>query len=169
MSARRILVAGIGNILVGDDGFGVEVARRIAREPLPPNVMVRDFGICGMDLVFALLDGFDAAILVDVTQRGEPPGTLYVLDLDNDHASGEEQPPQIAGHEMDPARVLQLVKWMGGGVTCLRLVGCEPETFGDDDEVVCGLSESVASAVTPAVVRVCSLIDALNESARSHA
>ena len=76
----RILIAGIGNIFLGDDAFGVEVARRLVRRRLPDGVRVVDFGIRGLDLTYALLDGYEAVILVDAAPRGGPPGTLYVLE-----------------------------------------------------------------------------------------
>ncbi|MGH7848434.1 MAG: hydrogenase maturation protease, partial [Candidatus Binatia bacterium] len=77
MTPAKILVAGIGNIFLGDDGFGVEVARELAKRKLPESVRVVDFGIRGFDLAYALLDGYDLTILVDAAPRGGLPGTLY--------------------------------------------------------------------------------------------
>src|SRR6516225_7125141 len=82
MEQPRILVAGIGNIFLGDDAFGVEVARRLAARPQPDGVRVADFGIRGIDLTYALLDGYETVILVDATPRGGQPGTLYVIEPD---------------------------------------------------------------------------------------
>jgi hydrogenase maturation protease len=143
----RILVAGIGNIFFGDDGFGVEVSRRLAGRPLPEGVRVADFGIRGIDLTYALLDGWDAAILVDAAPRGGRPGTLYVLEpqLDADARASLEP------HGMDPAKVLALVREMGGTPPLLRVVACEP---GQGGEFEMGLSPAVEAAVDPAVALV---------------
>jgi len=144
---KRILVAGVGNIFLGDDGFGVEVSRRLAGRPLPDGVRVVDFGIRGLDLTYTLLDGWDAAILVDAAPRGGRPGTLYVLEprLDPD------APAAIEPHAMDPAKVLALVREMGGTPPLMRVVGCEPEAAGDFEV---GLSPAVQAAVDPAVALV---------------
>src|ERR1700731_2838035 len=102
-----ILIAGMGNIFKGDDGFGVEVAQRLARINLPDGVKVIDFGICGIDLAYALLDGYGAAVLVDTVQRGEAPGTVYVIAPDwptEEEATQDEL--QIAPHDLDPMKVL---------------------------------------------------------------
>src|SRR5437763_5407130 len=109
MKAVRILVAGIGNIFLGDDAFGVEVVRRLSVRPLPPGVEVRDFGIRGLDLVWAVQDGYEAVILVDAACRGGLPGTLCVLEP-------EPGPPAVSvePHQLDPARVLQLVQAEAG-------------------------------------------------------
>ena len=95
--ARRVLVAGIGNVFLGDDGFGVALAGRLARHALPPGVDVADFGIRGMDLAYALGDGYDAAVLLDAAPRGEPPGTLSVIEPEI-----EEGEVPIDAHGMDP-------------------------------------------------------------------
>ena len=152
----KILVAGIGNVLLGDDGFGVEVAHRLAGRALPESVRVAEFGIRGMDLVFALLGGYDAAILVDVVNRGGSPGTLYVIEPRV--APDDEVGPDT--HEMHPARVLALAEAMGGHVATMRLVGCEPATI-DLDELTMGLSASVAAAVEPAMALVESIVAGL--------
>ena len=118
MSERTILVAGIGNIFLGDDGFGVEVAQQLAARPQPDGVRVADYGIRGFDLAFALLDEPEATILIDAMPRGQAPGTVYVLepDLDGDatpatpdHAEGSFQ-----GHAMTPDFVFALVRTLGG-------------------------------------------------------
>src|SRR5208283_2780861 len=124
MSKPRILVAGIGNIFLGDDAFGVEVARRMAGQPQPEGVAVKDFGIRGLDLAFSLLEGYDLTILVDALPRGGPPGTLYVLEPDPaDLEPGAES--MVETHGMDPVKVLRLVKSMGGDCGAVRVVGCQ--------------------------------------------
>jgi hydrogenase maturation protease len=164
MSADTILVAGIGNIFLGDDGFGVEVAQQLATRPLPQRVRVADFGIRGFDLAFAMLDEPEATILIDAMPRGEAPGTVYVLepDLDDgssrapDHADGSFQ-----GHAMTPASVFALVRTMGGSPRNVTVVGCEPLTLGPENEGHMGLSEPVALAVPEAVALVERLLERL--------
>ncbi|MGQ0793279.1 MAG: hydrogenase maturation protease [Deltaproteobacteria bacterium] len=162
--SERILIAGIGNIFLGDDGFGVEVAGRLAGRAMPEGVRVADYGIRGFDLAYALMDPYDAAILVDAMPRGDVPGTLYVVEPDMDEiqleGGGEGGGVSLETHGMNPARVLQLVKTMGGaGCKRILVVGCEPFTFGsDDDEGYIGLSEPVRSAVDEAVKLVESLV-----------
>jgi hydrogenase maturation protease len=155
----RILVAGIGNIFLGDDAFGVEVVRRLAWRDLPDYVRVVDYGIRGLDLAYALQDDYDLAILVDATGRGEEPGTLYVLEpeLNNADAAGNA-PILLEAHGMNPMRVLEMVRAMGGRPKRVLMVGCEPETLGDEFEGTMGLSAPVASAVGEAVAIVESLI-----------
>src|SRR5689334_8572384 len=116
MSVPRILVAGIGNIFLGDDAFGVEVAQRLARRAWPEGVRVVDFGIRGLDLAYALLDGYDAAILVDAAPRGGPPGSLYVIEPSEGGPAGQDEVGAgtlIEGHGMDPVKVLRLVAALG--------------------------------------------------------
>ena len=115
MTHPRVLVAGVGNIFLGDDAFGVEVVRELARRPLPDGVRVVDFGIRGLDLTYALLDGYEAVILVDATPRGGPPGTLYVLEVEPPApGGGRGRGPPAEGHNIDPVRVLRLAAAMGG-------------------------------------------------------
>jgi hydrogenase maturation protease len=163
MSDARILIAGIGNIFLGDDAFGVEVAQRLIRRPQPPGVRVRDFGIRGLDLTYALLDDCDAAILIDAVPRGEAPGTLYVIEPDPaDVASAElSGVPLIDTHEMNPARVLRLVAAMGGHLQKILLVGCEPTPHGDDADMQLSLSPPVSAAIDQAVLLVESLVQRL--------
>jgi hydrogenase maturation protease len=150
MSDRRILVAGIGNVFFGDDAFGVEVARRLAARPQPPGVDVADVGIRGLDLAYALADGYAAAVLVDAMPRGAAPGTLTVLEP-------ESAPAPAAGladtHGLDPATIVRLVRGWGVALPALRVVGCEP-ALTDDAEMSMGLSAPVAAAVDEAVVLV---------------
>ncbi|HET6375017.1 MAG TPA: hydrogenase maturation protease [Methylocella sp.] len=151
----KILVAGIGNIFRGDDAFGVEVVRQLTKQPLPPGVTVIDFGIRGIDLTYALLDGYDAAILVDTAQRGEAPGTVSVIAPETD-AAEPAQPEELClePHNLDPAKVLRLVSALGGSCRNILLVACEPETFGDDSDGMMGLSAPVAAAVGEAALAV---------------
>jgi hydrogenase maturation protease len=148
----RVLIAGIGNIFDGDDAFGVEVAQRMATRPRPAGVAVVDFGIRGFDLAFALLDGYEMSILVDVVERGGLPGTLYVIAPDLDHFGPAAAEPD--SHGMNPVRVLRLAKELGGPAGNVLLVGCEPQTFGPSEEGQMGLSSVVAEAVDLAIVKI---------------
>jgi hydrogenase maturation protease len=165
MSRPRILIAGVGNIFLGDDAFGVEVAQRLVRRPLPDGVRVVDFGIRGLDLVYALLDGHDAVILVDAVPCGGAPGTLYVIEPE---AGGPTGPAgAVAGleaHGLDPAKVLRLAASMGGRTDHVLLVGCEPGPLPDPEEMHMGLSAPVAAAVDEAVSLVESLVAKLLRS-----
>jgi hydrogenase maturation protease len=157
----RVLIACIGNIFLGDDGFGVEVARRLLARPLPEGVRVVDFGIRGFDLTFALLDDLvDVVILVDAAPRGEPAGTLYVIEPESDEA-GEPEPGEllIDPHSMDPAKVLRLAKVLGAQVKRVLLVGCEPGPIATDPDFAPGLSEPVQLAVDGAIEMIDSLIE----------
>ncbi|HTU92199.1 MAG TPA: hydrogenase maturation protease [Gemmataceae bacterium] len=158
MTQPRILIAGIGNIFLGDDAFGVEVAQRLARCRLPEEVRVVDFGIRGLDLAYALLDGYEIVILVDAIPRGGTAGSLYVLEPD----FGDNAGPSGAGtlldmHRLDPVKVLRLAAEMGAKVERLLLVGCEPEMTGDAEEMRDGLSDAVRLAVDRAIPLIESL------------
>jgi hydrogenase maturation protease len=144
----RVLVAGIGNVFLGDDGFGVEVVRRLAQRPLPEGVRVVDFGIRGLDLSYELLDGYDLAILVDAAPRGHAGGTVHVLEPEADE---DPRSADLDTHGMHPAKSLALARAMGGRLPRLRVVGCEPVSFGDAIEGTMGLSPPVAAAVDEAV------------------
>ncbi len=162
MTDKGVLVAGIGNVFLGDDAFGVEVAQRLSQRQLPQRVRVVDFGIRGMDLSYALLDGFDQAILVDARQQGGPPGTLYVIEPELEDKPDDADPQDwlLSPHDMDPGKVLRIVKAMGGRCRRILLVGCEPASFGTETEEQgrMGLSEPVAAAVDEAVGLIESLI-----------
>lgn len=147
--SRRVLVAGIGNIFLGDDGFGVAVARRLAGEDLPAGVRVADFGIRGVHLAYELIDGYDTAILVDATSRGDEPGTLYLIepDLEDNKQRRSSGDPVMDAHDMTPESVLALVTVLGGRLGRVLVIGCEPAST---DERM-GLSEPVARAVDEAV------------------
>ncbi|MDR3638158.1 MAG: hydrogenase maturation protease [Isosphaeraceae bacterium] len=153
MKPPRILVACIGNIFLGDDAFGVEVAQRLAQTGLPEGVRVVDFGIRGLDLAYALLDDHDAVVLVDATPRGGTPGTLYVLEPTLDGLPEDEPAaPAVEGHGMDPVKVLRLAASMGAKLERLRLVGCEPVPPASEHDMSMELSAPVRAAVDPAVV-----------------
>jgi hydrogenase maturation protease len=158
MSNRDILVAGIGNVFLGDDGFGVAVVEQLAVRPQPDRVRVTDFGIRGFDLAFALLDEPEATILVDAMPRGQPPGTVYVLepDLDAEEAASTPDHAQgsFEGHAMTPASVFALVRTLGGTPRNVTVVGCEPLTLGPENVGQMGLSDPVARAVPEAVALV---------------
>jgi len=154
MKRARILVAGVGNIFFGDDAFGVEVARRLARRELPEGVRVVDFGIRGLDLTYALLDGYEAVILVDATPRGGRPGTLYVLEPAAEAPT--DDCPMLETHGLDPVKVLRLAAAMGGRVGRLLVVGCEPAP-AEGEDFRDGLSDAVRTAVDEAVPLIESL------------
>jgi hydrogenase maturation protease len=143
--SRRVLIACAGNIFLGDDGFGVEVARRLAGRALPEGAVVRDFGIRGFDLACALLDGYDVTILVDACPRGAPPGTLYLIEP----GPVDDAPALLEMHAMDPVSVLRTVRAMGGEPGRMLVVGCEPADLESE-----GLSDPVAAAVDGAVALI---------------
>jgi hydrogenase maturation protease len=159
MDAPRVLVAGVGNIFLGDDAFGVEVVRRLTSCPLPQGVIVKDFGIRGLDLAYALLDGgYAATIVVDAAPRGGEPGTLYTIEPDVDEdAFTSHQIAVVQPHGMDPLNVFRLVKSMGGNLKGVLVVGCEPLTLGPAGGAM-GLSAPVEAAVDEAVTLVESLL-----------
>jgi hydrogenase maturation protease len=142
----KILIAGVGNIFLGDDGFGVEVAQSLSKRQLPESVTVKDFGIRGFDLAYALLDPWDGVMIVDALPRGEAPGTLYVIEPDRSATGSAEINP----HGMDPVRVLNLAASMGTISAKVHFVGCEPHDFGDELEGRMGLSSPVQAAVEEA-------------------
>jgi hydrogenase maturation protease len=166
MPAMTILVAGIGNVFMADDGFGVALADRLARRELPPGVEVVDFGIRGMDLAYAMQDGYDVVVLLDATPRGQPPGTLYVIEpeLDDDDVG-------IDAHGMDPVKVLALARALGGRPPRTLVVGCEPKTRmrGDEEDVVADISEPVRAALDEAVLLVESVLAELIAEDRKNA
>ncbi|MEH0548593.1 hydrogenase maturation protease [Streptomyces sp. B21-105] len=147
----RTLVAGIGNVFLGDDGFGVETARRLAERELPAHTEVVDIGVRGVHLAYQLLDGYDTLVLVDATARGEAPGTLYVIE--HDVAGGTPSPAAaMDGHRMTPDTVLALLGALCAGTGTepprrVLVVGCEPASV----EEGIGLSAPVSDAVPRAV------------------
>lgn len=145
----QILVAGVGNIFLGDDGFGVEVARRLAEFNLPPEIRVVDFGVRGLDLAYAFQDGYETTILIDAFPHGKSPGTLSLVKPDLNEfeaAPGNFVDP----HSMHPINVLRMARAMNGSLNRVLLIGCEPATLGGDEGCM-GLSEPVEKAVEQAV------------------
>jgi hydrogenase maturation protease len=145
----RVLVAGIGNVFLGDDGWGVALAGRLAARTLPRGVDVADFGIRGMDLAYAMQDGYRAVVLLDATPRGQPPGTLYVIEPDL-----EDIEMTIDAHGMDPVKVLALARTLGAEALPRTLVvGCEPQTrmSAENDQIVAELTEPVRASLDAAV------------------
>ena len=150
----RTLVAGIGNVFFGDDGFGVEVASRLGRAPLPNTIRVIDAGTRARDLAYELVDGgYEMAILVDAAPRGGRPGTLYVIDPGSTDV-GVQAVAGLDGHSMTPETTLAFVHALGGTPTRILIVGCEPACV---DEGV-GLSDPVNAAVAEAVSMVRDLL-----------
>jgi hydrogenase maturation protease len=149
----RIVVAGVGNIFLGDDGFGAEVARRLAETGLPEGVQVADYGISGMHLAYDLADGCDMTVLIDAAPRGGQPGTITVLEVGPDQlrdlaaAGGPVQGSRLFdGHGMQPEVVFSVLGMLGGNPGRVLLVGCEPAST----EPGIGLSDPVQAAVDEA-------------------
>jgi hydrogenase maturation protease len=144
----RTLIAGVGNIFFGDDGFGVEVAQRMRRRPWPDGVRVEDYGIRGVHLAYELLDGYDALVLADAVPMDEPAGTVVVMEpAPFAPASDRLGGPVLEAHSMDPVVVLDLLAGLGGTVDRVLVVGCAPASL---DEGI-GLSAPVERAVDRAV------------------
>ncbi len=157
----QILVAGIGNIFLGDDGFGVEVARKLAGRKRPEGVKLVDFGIRGMDLAFALMDDYDAVVLIDAAARGEAPGTLSLIE----HDWTCDGPATIETHAMDPVKVIRFAKELGAKSVLTFIVACEPAFIGGGEgyeDVDVSLSEPVRNVLDDAVKMVEMLVERLS-------
>lgn len=154
-----ILVAGVGNIFLGDDAFGVEVALSLTRRRLSESVLVKDFGIRGFDLAYALLDPWAAVIIADAMPHGGTPGTLYVIEP-NLAGLGDPASSDVAlnPHGMDPVQVLNLAASMGAISAQVLIVGCEPNDFGDELDGRMGLSSRVQASVEEAANMVEELV-----------
>jgi hydrogenase maturation protease len=146
-----VVVAGVGNVFLGDDGFGAEVARRLARQPLPAGLEVTDYGIRGLHLAYRLLDPVSLLVVADVARRGGAPGTLYVIEPDVEALA----PGTADGHAFDLAAVFSAVRSMGGELPRIRIVACEPASLGER----IGLSAPVEAAVEPALRLVRELVE----------
>jgi hydrogenase maturation protease len=145
---KQILVAGIGNAWLRDDGFGGEVAKLLSGRELPAGVSVVDFGSGGLDLAYEVMRGYDALILIDVSRQGEPPGTLYLMEVRSEDVDGKIEDGQMLDpHGMDPETVLRFVKYVGGWPGRVFVVACEPEIVED---VGFGLSDPVSASLTRA-------------------
>ena len=157
------MVAGIGNVFLGDDGFGVEVVKELAGRVLPSGAEVRDFGIRGLDLAYALMDDYEAVIFVDAVPRGEEPGTVYLIEPRVEDAEGAN----IDTHGMDPVKVIRFARAMGAELPRTLVVGCEPQLMlsGESyDDMLMELSEPVRGAVGEAANLVESLLIELVEA-----
>ena len=156
---KQILVAGIGNAWMKDDGFGSAVADRLSKRELPSEAAVFDFGTGGLDLAYELMRGYDGLILIDVSRQGGEPGTLYVMSPDEESvAAGIEDGETINPHGMDPQTVLRFVKSLGAWPGKVVIIACEP---AEVEEMGLGLSDDVAGAVDAAVKLVLETIDEL--------
>jgi hydrogenase maturation protease len=155
----RVLVAGIGNMFLGDDGFGCVVVQRLSDGPMPPSVDVIDYGIRGFDLAYALASGYEAALLIDAAPLGDQPGTLALLEV----SSGEAADAEIDTHGMNPARVLALARELGGTPGRTLVLACQPAHVVDPegDDVLAELSTEVREAVEAAVPEVRRLVEEL--------
>ncbi len=167
----RVLIAGVGNIFLGDDGFGVEVARRLAAADLPGWAHVVDYGIRGIHLAYDLANGYESAILVDATPRGGEPGAVYVIEPDlTCPAAGAGQDaglaanPMLNPHGMQPDVVFSMLAMLDAGTRQVLVVGCEPVSV----DYGIGLSQPVADAVDEAVRVVLDLISAAAEAGEDH-
>ena len=147
----RVLIAGVGNIFFGDDGFGVEVARRLETEALPPAARVVDFGIRGLHLAFELLEPLDLLVLVDTARRGGPPGTLYLIEP----ADFDSRPADPDAHGMDIVQVFRMLEQLGGARPKTRIVACEPADLGAG----LAMSQAIQGAIAPAVKMVMDLVE----------
>jgi hydrogenase maturation protease len=152
----RILVAGIGNIFLGDDGFGSEVVRHVAIPPDDPSVCLTDYGIRGMHLAYDLLEGWDTLVLVDAVPSRGSPGALHVFEAEHESTSSTNG---LDAHSMDPAAVFASLRALGGSPPYTVVVGCEA---GSVEEGI-GLTEPVAKAVPRAARAVEEIVVALQE------
>jgi len=155
----KVLVACVGNIFLGDDAFGVEVAGRLVQELLPEGVKVVDFGIRSYDLAYALMEPWDEVILVDALPRGGVAGTIYVLAPELPSDLPNRQCPAIDAHSMNPVAVLQMVHALGGKISRMLVVGCEPSSVEADGTGNFELSPPVQAAVGEAVETIKKLIE----------
>jgi hydrogenase maturation protease len=160
---KQILVAGIGNAWMRDDGFGGEVAKRLNEGQLPPEAAVFDFGTGGLDLAYEVMRGYDALILVDISRQGGEPGTLYVMEAaEEDVEAGIEDGQVIDPHGMDPQTVMRFIKSLGAWPGKVMVIACEPAVV---EEMGFGLSDEVRGALDGAVELVLSTIEELSHDA----
>jgi hydrogenase maturation protease len=165
MMGKRVLIACIGNIFLGDDAFGCEVANLLIRRGCPDEVKVVDFGIRSFDLAYALMDGYETTIFVDAAPRGGEAGTVYVIEPARDEIDRiDTAAASFEPHGMDPLRVLSMVKMLGGEIKKIFVVGCEPQFTGEDGEGHMGLSPPVEASLDKAVKVVESLVARALES-----
>jgi hydrogenase maturation protease len=159
----RILIAGVGNAWLRDDGFGGEVARRLEQQQLPPGIAVMDAGTGGLDLAYEVMRGYDALVILDVSRQGGEPGTLYVMEVPEESVEGAiDDGEAINPHGMDPQTVLRFVRSIGAWPGRVIVIACEPAEL---DEMGFGLSADVRSAVERAVGLVLDTAGELRSSA----
>jgi hydrogenase maturation protease len=162
VSARTILVAGIGNIFLGDDAFGCEVAQQLAQRQWPNGVRVHDFGIRGIDLAYELGNGYDVVIFIDAAPHGALPGDLAIIEPETQDSQRADS--SWDSHTMTPDNVLRLARQLGVHMGRVLIVGCEPTPVELDLEIAPGLSESVRGAINRATVLVESLVRRLRDN-----
>jgi hydrogenase maturation protease len=143
----RILVAGVGNVFLQDDAFGVEVVRLLAERPQPPGVQIQDYGIRGVHLVYELLNGYDLFVLIDAAPRGEAPGTVSVLEVEVPGPDDPSAQPVIDAHSLTPDAIFGLLASLGGHPGRSLVVACEPAEI----DAGMGLSDPVREALPHAV------------------
>lgn len=153
-----VLIAGVGNVFLGDDGFGPEVARRMSGTELPPTVRLKDFGISSLHLAFELLEGYDALILIDAAQRNEAPGTVSLVQLDTEEMLSTGSVADA--HTMSPSTVVKMLDDFGGRVETIYLIACEPESVNEE----MALSPFVDGAIPGAIEMVRELAFSLVDS-----
>jgi hydrogenase maturation protease len=159
----RILIAGVGNAWLRDDGFGGEVARRLEQQDLPTGVAVMDAGTGGLDLAYEVMRGYDALVILDVSRQGGEPGTLYVMEVSEESVEGAiDDGEAINPHGMDPQTVLRFVRSIGAWPGRVMVIACEPAQL---DEMGFGLTADVRSAVERAVGLVLDTAGELRSSA----
>jgi hydrogenase maturation protease len=159
----RILIAGVGNAWLRDDGFGGEVARRLEQRPLPEGVAVMDAGTGGLDLAYEVMRGYDALVILDVSRQGGDPGTLYVMEVSEESIEGKIEDGEVINpHGMDPQTVLRFVRSIGAWPGRVVVIACEP---AEVEEMGFGLSPDVQAAVVRAVELVVQTADELRHSA----
>jgi hydrogenase maturation protease len=160
---KKILVAGIGNSWLSDDGFGGAVVKALEQRELPPEAAVFDFGTGGLDLAYEIMRGYDGVIFIDVSRQGGEPGTLYVMEAtEADAEAGIEDGQVLNPHGMDPRTVLRFVKTLGGWPGKVVIVACEPAVV---EEMGIALSDAVNGAVTGAVDLVLETVEELRHDA----
>ncbi len=160
MNKERILIACIGNIFLGDDAFGCEVAKLLMQRKMRPEVKIVDFGIRSFDLAYALMDGYETTVFVDAAPRGGDPGTVYLIEPNRSEIDAiDGHQATFEAHGMDPVKVLMMVRSLGGEFGKIFVVGCEPQFTGEEGEGFMGLSEPVAAALSKAVEVVESVIE----------
>jgi hydrogenase maturation protease len=159
----KVLIAGVGNIFLTDDGFGSEVLRQFADRPMPDGFRAVDFGIRGLHLTYELLAGYDVLVVVDAAPRSLQPGTVTLLQVDPTVVTGPGDGPLLDAHGMEPVAILRSLPALGGQIDRVFVLACEPAEVGEG----LGLTEVVAAAVPEAVAALADLVDRLADEDRS--